>query len=110
MRLYIANKNYSSWSLRPWILMRTLGIVFEEQIKPFAMGGGPSGFEAFSPTGKVPCLVDGDQTVWDSLAITEYLAEKHPGVWPVDLSPAPGPAARPPKCIQAFPPCATSAP
>lgn len=84
MRLYIANKNYSSWSLRPWVLMRTRGIVFEEQIKPFAMGGGPSGFEAFSPTGKVPCLVDGDQTVWDSLAITEYLAEKHPGVWPVD--------------------------
>jgi glutathione S-transferase len=58
MKLYIANKNYSSWSLRPWVLMRTLEIEFEEILKPFPMGGGASGFDAFSPTGKVPVLVD----------------------------------------------------
>lgn len=82
MRLHIANRNYSSWSLRPWVLMRTLGIPFEELQKPFE-GVGPSpSFRTFSPTGKVPCLVDGAITVWDSLAIVEYLAESHPEVWP----------------------------
>ena len=86
MKLHIANKNYSSWSLRPWVLMRTLGLDFEESLHPFPTGGAPSGFEAFSPTGKVPCLVDGDLTVWDSLAITEYLAERHPQVWPKSAS------------------------
>jgi glutathione S-transferase len=83
--LYIANKNYSSWSLRPWVLMRHLGLDFEEVLVPF----GPESSQAFlrfSPTGKVPCLVDGDVTVWDSLAIVEYLAERHPGVWPADAS------------------------
>jgi glutathione S-transferase len=83
MKLHIANKNYSSWSLRPWVLMRTLGLDFEESVHPFPTGGAPSGFESFSPTGKVPCLLDGDLTVWDSLAITEYLAERYPGVWPL---------------------------
>lgn len=82
MKLHIANKNYSSWSLRPWVLMRTLGIGFEEVVHPFAMGGGPNDFKGFSPSGKVPCLVDGDLTVWDSLAIAEYLAEHQRGVWP----------------------------
>ncbi|MGH8112271.1 MAG: glutathione S-transferase family protein [Rhodanobacteraceae bacterium] len=78
--LYIANKNYSSWSLRAWVLMRELGMPFEEKLVPFQSGP----FTGFSPSGKVPCLVDGDVTVWDSLAITEYLAESHPGVWPAD--------------------------
>lgn len=78
--LDIGNKNYSSWSLRPWLLMRELGIDFRERLVPF----GSSAFEDFSPTGKVPCLVDGDRVVWDSLAITEYLAERHAGVWPAD--------------------------
>ncbi|MBN8736591.1 MAG: glutathione S-transferase family protein [Xanthomonadales bacterium] len=78
--LYIANKNYSSWSLRPWVLLRELGIAFEEKIMPFHGGA----FTRFSPSGKVPCLTDGATTVWDSLAITEYLAEAHPGVWPAD--------------------------
>jgi glutathione S-transferase len=83
--LYIANKNYSSWSLRPWVLLRELGIPFEEELMPFAPGTSSSwsAFRAFSPTGKVPCLRDGDTMVWDSLAIAEYLAERHPGVWPV---------------------------
>ena len=79
--LYIANKNYSSWSLRPWVLMRELGIYFEEILVPF---GRKNAFRAFSPSGRVPCLVNGDTVVWDSLAIVEYLAENFPGVWPTD--------------------------
>lgn len=79
--LYIANKNYSSWSLRPWVLMRTLGIAFDEKLVPF--GEGVS-FSTFSPTGKVPCLVDEGVTVWESLSIAEYLAERHQGVWASD--------------------------
>ena len=65
MKLYIANKNYSSWSLRPWVLMRSLGLVFEEILKPFPMGGGASGFGSFSPTARVPVLLDQGLTVWD---------------------------------------------
>lgn len=83
--LFIANKNYSSWSLRPWVLMRELRIAFEEKMVPFGGKGDPSAFRAFSPTGKLPCLVDGSSTVvWDSLAITEFLAERVPEVWPSD--------------------------
>jgi glutathione S-transferase len=81
-QLYIANKNYSSWSLRPWVLMRELGIAFDERFVTFDSTGSFAKFRAFSPTGKVPCLQDGTTTVWDSLAITEYLAERHAGVWP----------------------------
>ncbi|WP_456269280.1 glutathione S-transferase family protein [Kushneria sp. AK178] len=83
-RLHIANKNYSSWSMRPWVLMRTLGIDFEEVLTPFEYGSRQPSFDAFSPTGKVPCLVDESLTVWESLAICEHLAEAHPEVWPVD--------------------------
>jgi len=84
--LYIANKNYSSWSLRPWVLLTELGIPFEEKLTPFQAGTSSSWntFRAFSPTGKVPCLHDGDTVVWDSLSITEYVAEHHPAVWPGD--------------------------
>jgi glutathione S-transferase len=80
--LYIANKNYSSWSLRPWLLMRELGIPFEERLVPFEPGPVQTAFRAFSPTGRVPCLIDGPVRVWDSLAITEYLAERQLDVWP----------------------------
>jgi glutathione S-transferase len=80
--LHIGNKNYSSWSLRPWVLMRTLDIPFTEHLTPFAGDGAKSQFTAFSPTGKVPCLMDGTIVVWDSLAIVEYLAERFPAVWP----------------------------
>lgn len=83
-QLYIANKNYSSWSLRPWILMRELDIPFEEIIKPFSSEGNWNAFRRFSPSGKVPCLIHKGVVVWDSLAITEYLAEQHPRVWPQD--------------------------
>jgi len=86
LKLYIANKNYSSWSLRPWVLMRELGIDFEERLQPFPGSVSPHPFLNFSPSGKVPCLIDGDTTVWDSQAITEYLAEKFPKVWPIDTS------------------------
>ncbi|MBE1160166.1 glutathione S-transferase N-terminal domain-containing protein [Dyella acidiphila] len=83
--LYIANKNYSSWSLRPWILLTQLGIAFDEKLTPFlGTSSSWSAFRAFSPTGKVPCLHDGDIAVWDSLSIAEYVAEQHPGAWPTD--------------------------
>jgi glutathione S-transferase len=82
LQLYIANKNYSSWSLRPWVLMRERGIPFEERLLPFGDESLWAPFRAVSPAGKVPCLVDGDIVVWDSLAIAEYLAERHAGVWP----------------------------
>jgi glutathione S-transferase len=85
--LYIANKNYSSWSLRPWVLLKTLGIPFEERLQVFREGSNWEPFRKFSPVGLVPCLHDGATVVWDSLAIAEYLAERHPGVWPAD-SPA----------------------
>lgn len=81
LKLYIANKNYSSWSLRPWVLMRELGIPFQEQLTPF---GAPGSFRSFSPSGRVPCLMDGTRVIWDSLAIIEELAEQFPQVWPVD--------------------------
>ena len=88
LELYIANKNYSSWSLRPWVLMRELSIPFDERLVPFAGGAGASWktYRAFSPSGRVPCLVDGGTAVWDSLAIAEYLAERYEGVWPVDAT------------------------
>ena len=82
--LYIANKNYSSWSLRPWALMRELGIEFREHLVPFGQESMWRDFRKISPTGKVPCLVDGGTVVWDSLAIAEYLAERHDGVWPAE--------------------------
>jgi glutathione S-transferase len=83
--LHIANKNYSSWSLRPWIMVRMAGIAFEEVLHPFNPDG-PSrpDFLAFSPSGQVPVLDDGALKIWDSLAILEYLAERHGGLWPVD--------------------------
>jgi glutathione S-transferase len=80
--LYIANKNYSSWSLRPWVLMRELKIPFREHLVPFGDESTWQSYRKISPTGKVPCLVDGETVVWDSLAIAEYLAERHTGVWP----------------------------
>lgn len=82
--LHIANKNYSSWSLRPWVLMKELGIPFEERLHRFEPDRDGRSFTSFSPNGKVPLLADGGLSVWDSLAIVEYLAESHEGVWPED--------------------------
>ena len=90
MRLYIGNKNYSSWSLRPWLLLRQAGIAFEETRLSFGdiSEDGPFKREArkLSPTARVPVLEDGALRIWDSLAIAEYLAEKFPEkqLWPAD--------------------------
>jgi glutathione S-transferase len=84
--LYIANKNYSSWSLRPWVLMRELGIAFREHLVPFGQESSWQSYRKISPTGNVPCLVDADTVVWDSLAIVEYLAERHDVVWPAQTA------------------------
>ncbi|MDF0540945.1 glutathione S-transferase family protein [Sphingobium sp. H39-3-25] len=80
--LITANRNYSSWSLRPWLLMTALGIAFEDRIEPFLDSVNFDRFRAFSPTGTVPVLVDGGRTIWDSLGIVLYLADRHEGVWP----------------------------
>ena len=90
LQLYIGNKNYSSWSMRPWVLLRQAGIPFEEVLARFDSFDPDSQFKAtiagISPTGKVPVLVDGDLTIWDTLAIAEYLAETYPEkhLWPQD--------------------------
>lgn len=81
--LHIGNKNYSSWSLRPWALMKAHGIAFTEVLHRFGRDSAGGAFRAFSPNAKVPCLVDDGLAVWDSLAIAEYLAERHPGIWPL---------------------------
>ncbi len=82
--LITANRNYSSWSLRPWLLMTMLGIPFEDRLEPFASASNYEAFRAFSPTGQVPVLIDGSRIIWDSLGIALYLADRHEGVWPID--------------------------
>lgn len=82
--LITANRNYSSWSLRPWLLMTMLEIPFEDQIEPFTKASNYDEFRAFSPTGQVPVLIDGERTVWDSLGIALYLADRHESVWPTE--------------------------
>ncbi len=87
LKLIIGNKNYSSWSLRPWIAMKVADIAFDEQVIPLYEPGSREQVLKYSPAGKVPVLVDGDMAVWESLAILEYLAEKCPkaGLWPSDM-------------------------
>jgi len=84
LHLTIGNKNYSSWSLRPWIALKVAGIPFEETVIPIHYPGSKEKFLARSPAGKVPILQDGAVTVWESLAILEYVAETHPELWPRD--------------------------
>lgn len=90
MKLVIGNKNYSSWSMRPWVLARGLGIAFDEVKLRFDFSEGSPFYQALAahtPAGKVPVLIEDDGfAVWDTLAIAEYLAERHPqaGVWPQD--------------------------
>jgi glutathione S-transferase len=94
MKLVIANKTHSSWSLRPWLLLTHFGIPFEETLVPFGPTFDDPAWKAeiarYSPAGKVPALVDGEIHVWESLAIMEYVADKFPdrAIWPRD------PAAR----------------
>jgi glutathione S-transferase len=86
LTLIIGNKNYSSWSLRPWIAMTVAGISFDEIVIPLYEPGSRDEVLKYSPTGKVPVLIDGDQHVWESLAILEHLAERFPDarLWPAD--------------------------
>jgi glutathione S-transferase len=88
LKLIIGNKNYSSWSMRPWLALRANTIPFEEVFVPLYTGvkADKDRILSFTHSGKVPALVDGDTTVWDSLAIIEYLAEKFPEarLWPED--------------------------
>lgn len=92
MKLYIGNKNYSSWSMRPWVLMKQAGIPFEEVMVRFDSFEADSQFKAtiaaINPVAKVPVLVDGELAVWDTLAIAEYLAERFPDkhLWPQDTA------------------------
>jgi len=90
MKLVIGNKNYSSWSMRPWIGLKVAGIPFDEEVIPLYGEGAKAEILKHSPAGKVPILIDGDVRVWESLAILEYAAEKFPdaNLWPAD------PAAR----------------
>jgi glutathione S-transferase len=90
LKLIIGNKNYSSWSFRPWIAMKVAGIAFEEEVISLEASDFKARVGKVSGTGKVPALVDGNVHVWESLAILEYLAEKYPHahLWPAD------PAAR----------------
>jgi glutathione S-transferase len=82
--LYIGNKNYSSWSLRGWLAVKLSGASFVEQLVPLTGKGFNPEWNSFAPAGLVPSLHDGDVIVWDSLAISEYLAERHAGMWPAD--------------------------
>ena len=90
LKLIIGNKNYSSWSMRPWIAMKAAGIAFDETVISLYVKGSEAAIRAHSPAGKVPILIDGEIRVWESLAIIEYLAEKFPAaqLWPSE------PAAR----------------
>ena len=91
LKLYIGNKNYSSWSMRPWVLLRQADIAFEEVKVRFDSFDSSSSFKQtmadVTPVGKVPALVDDGFVVWDTLAIAEYLAEKYPhkNLWPKDM-------------------------
>lgn len=84
MHLVIANKLYSSWSMRPWLVMRAVALDFDETVVPLRQPDTAERIRAFSPSGKVPVLIDGDVKVWESLAIISYLADKYPErpVWP----------------------------
>src|SRR5471030_662739 len=86
LKLIIGNKNYSSWSMRPWIAMKVAGIPFEETVISLNAADFKARVGAISGTGKVPVLIDSDVQVWESLAILEYLVEKFPqlGLWPAD--------------------------
>ena len=90
LKLFVGNKNYSSWSMRPWVLLRQAGIAFDEELVRFDSFDADSNFKktlsGLTPTAKVPVLVDGDLAIWDTLAIAEYLAEQFPekNLWPQD--------------------------
>ncbi len=86
MKLIIGDKNLSSWSMRAWLTAKKSGILFEEIKIYLDQKNTKSEILKYSPSEKVPCLIDGANTIWDSLAISEYLAEKSPHLWPQDYS------------------------
>jgi len=88
LSLVIGNKNYSSWSLRPWIAMKVASIAFEEIVIPLYEAGSREEILKYSPAGRVPVLIDGDWRVWETIAILEHLAERFPaaGLWPKDAA------------------------
>ena len=95
MQLYIANKNYSSWSMRPWLVLKAFDLAFEEIQLNFPCERGEGDFKQrvleINPNGKVPALLDQGMLIWDSLAICEYLAEQYPeqALWPRSADPYP---------------------
>lgn len=86
LKLVIGNKNYSSWSLRPWLALKVKGLAFEEEVIPLYEDGSKARIQEVSPAGKVPVLLDAGTLVWDSLAILEYLADRQPALrlWPAE--------------------------
>jgi glutathione S-transferase len=105
--LVIGNKNYSSWSLRPWLTLRHAGIEFDEILIPLDESGTKAAILKHSASGRVPALKHGDLTVWDSLAICEYTAEQRPGPGCGRTIPPPGRsrARSRPRCTPASRPC-----
>lgn len=84
MKLIIANRTYSSWSLRAWLACKASGHPFEEHVVLLRQPGTHAEILSWSPSGKLPCLIDNGLAIWDSLAIAEYLAEETPSLWPQD--------------------------
>jgi glutathione S-transferase len=110
MKLILGNKNYSSWSWRPWIAMKVAGLAFDEEVISLNAPDFKQRLLQVSGTGKVPTLIDGDIHVWESLAILEYVAEKFPQakLWPADRS-AHARARSPTRCTRPFCRCGASA-
>ncbi len=86
MQMVIGTRKWSSWSMRPWLVAKRAGLPFEDILVALRTPGTAEALEAYSPSAQCPVLIDGDLTVWDSLAICEYLADKHPdkALWPTD--------------------------
>ena len=86
-KIVIGNKNYASWSMRPWLVLDHFGFEYEEELVPLDQADTRARLLSYSPAAKVPILIDRSYAVWDSLAIIEYLAEQKPdaGIWPADL-------------------------
>ncbi len=84
LKLVVGDRNYSSWSLRPWLAVKMAGLPFEEVSIRLREPNTRVEIFKYSPSGKIPCLIDGDTVVWDSLAICEYLAEAVPTLWPAE--------------------------
>jgi len=84
LKLVVGDRNFSSWSLRPWLAAKQAGLPFDEVTVRLRAADAKAAILKYSPSGKVPCLIDGTTLVWDSLAICEYLAELAPALWPTD--------------------------